>query len=78
MNTQGMDFFSSEVTHQSESVEIKLTTEPILGEVEKLNSLLAERNDLHTVGYSEATGSRRDDTPASSSDKRYDVNVFLC
>ena len=73
MDSQKNDFSAGEVTHQSVNAEIKLATEQMLQQVEKLSALLPERNELqHTTRSSEATGSRREDPPASSADSRYD------
>ena len=48
MDTQE-NFSSSEITHQSVNALIQLETEPDLRQVEKLRTLLAERNALNTA-----------------------------
>ena len=69
---QKNEFFYIKVTHQSVGAQIKLATDPMVRQVEKMCSLLVERNDLHTIGSSEATGSRRDDAlPSSSGNRSY-------
>ena len=69
MNEQENEF-SSEIIHQSASAQVSLATQPILRQVEKLCALFSEKNDLDTAGTSGATGFRRNDVPASSSDNR--------
>ena len=76
MDTQENDFSSNEVTHQLVRAQIELATEPILRQVEKVCALLTERDGLGTAGISEAAGSRRGETPASSSDNRSFLNTF--
>ena len=73
MGSHESDFSSGEVTHQSVREQIKLATEPILWQVERLIAQLTDRIDLKTTGDSEATGLRREDTCTSSVGKRFDT-----
>ena len=68
MDSQQNIFSTREVIHQSVNAQTKLATEPILSQVEKLCSLLAERSELETAGNSEATDWGRQDTSASTAD----------
>ena len=63
----------------SVGVQIKLATVPelILRQIERLYASLAERDDLESPGNRDVTGSRRDDTTASSSYIRHDSWVFF-
>ena len=70
MEPQDNEFSTSEETHQLLNAQFKLTIEPILKQIGKLCSLLAEWNELSTAGNSEATGSKREDTSASPADNR--------
>ena len=89
IHTQENNFSGIEVCHQSvESVkaQIKLATERILWQVEKLWVLLTELKELDTTANSQVTGFQRDHMPANSSDNRYNtrwippivVDVFAC
>ena len=67
MDTQEKEFSHCEFTHQSVNAQIKLATEPFLRQVEKSCACLAKRYELDITGNNEATGSRRDEVPVSSS-----------
>ena len=47
-------------------------TELILGQVERLRALLAERIRLNTAGISETAGSRHEDVSTNTTNSRYD------
>ena len=49
MNLKENDFFPIDVAGRSVSAEIKLVTEPILKQFEKVLASLADRNDLGTA-----------------------------
>ena len=69
------EFSFSEVTHQSVSAQIRLATELILRQFEKLGAFLAKGNKSDTTVSTEATGYRRVDTPASSLDNWCDSGM---
>ena len=72
MDHQKPDFASSVVTHQSVIAQIKLATDLILRQVEKLCALLVEKSEQRSTEDSEATSLRRDEASWSASDNRYD------
>ena len=67
---QENDFPASENTHQLVNAQIRLETEPIFRQVEKLCAFLGERNELYSTENSVTTGSRREGTSPSSVDNR--------
>ena len=59
---QEPEYGSNAVISQSVSTQSKLATDPILKQVEKLSSLLAEKHDLNLAANREASGSGRNKT----------------
>ena len=73
MDSQINDIFAGKLTHQSVKEHIKLATEPILQQVERLCGVLPDRTDFHTAGNREATNSRREELSTSSVDNWFDT-----
>ena len=58
MNSLESEFSTSKVTPQSVNEQIKLATEPILRQVEKLCASFESGNELETAGNGETTSLR--------------------
>ena len=72
MDSQVNECSAGDFTHQSINEQIELATELILGQVERLCALFADRIHLNTAGISETAGSRHEDASFSSANNRYD------